>query len=235
MTTATIDLGKIKFKWRGQWSNTAAYEADDVVQHGVSSWICTNVNTNSEPSNTSTNWDMMITGGTDYANGGVMNGELTATKFNGDGGGLTNVNNIVKVYHNTYKGGSWQTGTGYSTLPGSNNNFIASRSDTKIRYRFTFAYGWQYNSHSIQHMIFYMNNAEQCRWTIASTHNEGRDTFEWVVNSPGAGVSANPYIQTREYNSNSHQVSFHRTHYWNGTTSQQNCYAQLEITEYLET
>ena len=36
---ATIDIGKIKFTWKGAYSNTTQYEADDVVSHSGSSWI----------------------------------------------------------------------------------------------------------------------------------------------------------------------------------------------------
>ena len=32
---ATVDLGKIKFHWRGAFSNSNTYEADDVVSHAV--------------------------------------------------------------------------------------------------------------------------------------------------------------------------------------------------------
>ena len=28
---ATIDLGRIKFKWQGAWSSSTAYVVDDVV------------------------------------------------------------------------------------------------------------------------------------------------------------------------------------------------------------
>ena len=39
---ATVDLGKIKFHWRGAFSNSNTYEADDVVSHAGSSWIYVN-------------------------------------------------------------------------------------------------------------------------------------------------------------------------------------------------
>ena len=36
---ATIDIGKIKFTWKGAYANTTQYEADDVVSQSGSSWI----------------------------------------------------------------------------------------------------------------------------------------------------------------------------------------------------
>lgn len=169
----------------------------------------------------------------------TANGSITLKPENGNGNIDISIPRkgfaskpFLKHYTSTYTAGAWQTGTGFSTLPGSNYNFLPTSSTSKIKYSFNFAYGWEYNSHSIQHMIFYGGGSEKCRWTIASTHNEGRDTFEWIIDSPGAGVGCNFYISTREYSSNGHQVSFHRTHYWNGTSGVQNCYAQLEITEF---
>ena len=33
MTTANIDLGKIRFKWQGTWDSATAYTRDDCVQY----------------------------------------------------------------------------------------------------------------------------------------------------------------------------------------------------------
>jgi hypothetical protein len=35
-----VDLGRIKFKWRGAYDNTTQYEVDDVVGYGGSSFVC---------------------------------------------------------------------------------------------------------------------------------------------------------------------------------------------------
>ena len=39
---ATIDVGKIKFTWRGAFSTSNTYEKDDVVSHLGSSWVYVN-------------------------------------------------------------------------------------------------------------------------------------------------------------------------------------------------
>ena len=36
---AQIDLGKLKFNWRGTWQTSTAYETDDVVEFGGSTFI----------------------------------------------------------------------------------------------------------------------------------------------------------------------------------------------------
>lgn len=65
---ATIDLGKIKFTWRGAFSTSNTYEADDVVSHSGSSWIYVNATSKTgtnagAPSNSNTtHWNLMADG-----------------------------------------------------------------------------------------------------------------------------------------------------------------------------
>lgn len=58
-----VDLGKIKFKWRGAYDNTTAYEPDDVVSNSGTSFICVNSVTGVTPV-TSANpfWQVMALG-----------------------------------------------------------------------------------------------------------------------------------------------------------------------------
>ena len=37
---ATINLGSIKFNWKGAYNNSTAYAVDDVVSSGGSSYVC---------------------------------------------------------------------------------------------------------------------------------------------------------------------------------------------------
>tara|TARA_A100001201_G_scaffold34206_2_gene36484 strand:+ start:3428 stop:4255 length:828 start_codon:yes stop_codon:yes gene_type:complete len=59
---ATIDLGRIKFKWQGAWSSSTAYVVDDVVESGGSTYICIAASTNNVPPN-ATYWELMADGG----------------------------------------------------------------------------------------------------------------------------------------------------------------------------
>ena len=61
---AQIDLGKLKFTWKGTWSTASAYEVDDVVYHSGSSYICIAdaANTTASPEQNSTNWTVMMRG-----------------------------------------------------------------------------------------------------------------------------------------------------------------------------
>ena len=64
---ADFRLGRLKFKWRGDWSASTAYVIDDIVKYGANSYVCV-VNHTSTSSETSfysedlSNWDIHTEG-----------------------------------------------------------------------------------------------------------------------------------------------------------------------------
>jgi len=65
---ATVNLGAIKFNWKGAYSNSTAYAVDDVVSSGGSSYICILASQGNAVSN-STYWNQMSAAGTNGTNG----------------------------------------------------------------------------------------------------------------------------------------------------------------------
>lgn len=61
---ATVNLGNIKFNWKGAYNNSTAYVVDDVVSSSGSSYICILASTGNAPTNT-TYWQQMSAAGTD--------------------------------------------------------------------------------------------------------------------------------------------------------------------------
>jgi len=59
---ATINLGAIKFNWRGAYNGATAYAVDDVVSSGGSSYVCILASTGNAVSN-GTYWQVMAEGG----------------------------------------------------------------------------------------------------------------------------------------------------------------------------
>ena len=59
---ATLDVGKIKFTWRGAYSASTAYVVDDVVSHTGSSWVCIQNGTGQTPAGGSSFWQVMAEG-----------------------------------------------------------------------------------------------------------------------------------------------------------------------------
>ena len=59
---ATINLGAIKFNWKGAYNSGTAYAVDDVVSSGGSSYVCILASTGNATSN-GTYWQVMAEGG----------------------------------------------------------------------------------------------------------------------------------------------------------------------------
>ena len=60
---ATVNLGSIKFKWKGTYASGTAYTVDDVVQYNGSSYICILASTGNLPTN-ATYFEQMSSAGT---------------------------------------------------------------------------------------------------------------------------------------------------------------------------
>lgn len=83
MTAVTIDLGKVKFNWKGAYDPAVTYDVDDVVQYGGSSWVCIVENTLAiAPVTGSSNWELMALGG-DPSSILTTNGDLLVRDANG--------------------------------------------------------------------------------------------------------------------------------------------------------
>ena len=59
---ATINLGAIKFNWKGPYNNSTTYAVDDVVSSGGSSYVCILASTGNAVSN-GTYWQVLAEGG----------------------------------------------------------------------------------------------------------------------------------------------------------------------------
>jgi len=73
---ATINLGAIKFNWRGSYSGATAYVVDDVVESSGSSYICIAATTGNAPPN-ATYWELMSQAGTNGTDGTDLGTTLT--------------------------------------------------------------------------------------------------------------------------------------------------------------
>ena len=65
---ATINLGSIKFNWKGAYAGGTAYAVDDVVSSGGSSYVCILASTGNATSN-GTYWEQMSSAGTNGTDG----------------------------------------------------------------------------------------------------------------------------------------------------------------------
>jgi len=65
MAITSINLGKIKFNWKGIWQQNTAYVKDDVVRYNGSSYVCILGHTSTTSfTNNNSKWDLMAEGTT---------------------------------------------------------------------------------------------------------------------------------------------------------------------------
>ena len=67
---ATINLGAIKFNWKGAYNNSTAYAVDDVVSSSGNSYVCIQASTGNAVGNATAYWNIMSSAGVAGAEGG---------------------------------------------------------------------------------------------------------------------------------------------------------------------
>jgi len=66
---ATVNLGAIRFNWKGAWNNSDNYVINDVVSNSGNSYICIQAHSNQAVGNATAYWNIMSTAGTNGTNG----------------------------------------------------------------------------------------------------------------------------------------------------------------------
>ena len=74
---ATINLGAIKFNWKGAYNNSTQYQVDDVVSSGGSSYVCIQASQGNAVGNATAYWNIMSSAGTNGTNGTDVGTTLT--------------------------------------------------------------------------------------------------------------------------------------------------------------
>ena len=77
---ATINLGAIKFNWKGAYNSSTTYAVDDVVSSGGNSYVCIQAHSNQAVGNATAYWNIMSekgTNGTDGTDGTDLTTTLT--------------------------------------------------------------------------------------------------------------------------------------------------------------
>ena len=74
---ATINLGAIKFNWKGAYNSGTTYAVDDVVSSGGNSYVCIQAHSNQAVGNATAYWNIMSSAGTNGTNGTDVGTTLT--------------------------------------------------------------------------------------------------------------------------------------------------------------
>ena len=123
---ATLNLGNIKFNWKGAYSGGTAYVVDDVVSYSGSSYICKLASTGNLPTN-GTYWDQMSSAGTDLTTTLTTQGDVLYR----DGSGLQRLAAGTNGQYLKTQGSGANNGT---EMQISKTNIYIKGTDTATRY-----------------------------------------------------------------------------------------------------
>jgi hypothetical protein len=140
---------------------------------------------------------------------------------------------VVKEARAQYTGGQWNPDNSYNWIPGMFNDYTPLLTTSRIRMTCMIPYaGNSGSAHRISHWIFYANGVELGRHGVSGEHLQDARTFVWDTASWGTSSGRMGY-QMRAYANDNHEVRVYTTEHWDGGGSQQNCYGQYVIQEYL--
>jgi hypothetical protein len=158
-----IDVGKIRFTWKGDYDVNVSYEPRDVVKYSGTVYVCNlpnDINTLLTGPDQAGNiyWDVMVEGGEPFnlmsQDGDLLikgaDGVHRGLRIGNDGevltvsGGEPQWSNVLpagttitiqnKEYR--YTSGKWLVPTGMTWAPGLYENYTPIRSDSKLRFEF---------------------------------------------------------------------------------------------------
>ena len=75
---ATLNLGAIRYNWKGAYNGSTAYVVNDVVSANGNSYICIQAGTGQAVGNATAYWNIMSSAGTNGTNGTDLTSTLTA-------------------------------------------------------------------------------------------------------------------------------------------------------------
>ena len=243
MTTANIDLGKIRFKWRGTWDSATAYTRDDCVQYAGQAFVCVvddqSNSTNVTPLVGSNDWELMAAGGdptTTMTTAGDLlvrgSGGLERLGVGAEGQALVSrsgspawgspgvTGNVIQRYYNRYIG-RWTIPTSYTWFVGLNTSFTPVSATSTIRCYFNFYINKYDTSGFITHIKFW-RGAEISRYP-ASNHTSGYGEHNFTIYEeiPSWGTTADTVGLYGSAYSSSYQGILHSAGWWDGTGSAQ--------------
>ena len=131
---AIVNLGSIKFNWKGAYAGGTAYAVDDVVSYNGTSYVCILASTGNLPTN-ATYWNVMAQGGTDVGTTLTTQGDILYRDGSGlqrlpigTAGQALKVNSSANGFEFGTAGGLLQsvTATTESTTQTTSTSFVAA-------------------------------------------------------------------------------------------------------------
>jgi hypothetical protein len=125
-----VDLGKIRPVWKGDWTSSTAYEQNDMIRHGVNSYICVTAHT-SGGSFSDANWNVIAYGAELPAQSGNSGKVLVTDGSSLSWGDGEQTGTSITQFHHTSNftptNETWHTLTAWTRQPGD-GHFLANGS-----------------------------------------------------------------------------------------------------------
>ena len=198
---ADFRLGRLKFKWRGDWAATTAYVIDDIVKFGANSYVCV-VNHTSSAAESSfygtdlSNWEL-------HTEGLVNKGPWVATTGQNNTPVYYRINDVVKYGNTLYRCISGHTAS--STFTPS--NFATYLEGLKFEDTWTSGANYEqgdivtYGGYSYVAQTIHANNItpnlDTTNWNILTTGFSAEGVYNTsTVYAPGSVVryGGNNYV-----------------------------------------
>jgi len=203
---ATINLGAIKFNWKGAYNSSTSYAVDDVVSSGGNSYVCIQAHSTAQAvGNATAYWNIMSSAGTNGTNGTDISTTLTTQGdiLYRDGSGLARLGygTAGQVLQTGGSGANPSWTTVSSKLLGQSHSYDHTRSDKGNRYRNKITLMSHThpvintNSYFMVHAKIHLDNQHHCRAGLeVSTDNSSWSYFlsnGVTPNGAGLGWSSN--------------------------------------------
>lgn len=138
----------------------------------------------------------------------------------------------IKTIITTYTGGQWNPDTNYNWVPGMYYDYTPVNPRSRIKVACAIPYVGLNSAHGISSWIFYGNGVEIARHSVSGNHIEDKTTYTYDIGSWG-NTSGRVGYQMRSHANDSNEIRPFTTRYWDGGGSNQNCYGQMIIEEYI--
>ena len=185
-----VNLGAIRFNWKGAYAGATAYVADDVVSSGGASYICILASTGNATSN-ATYWSVMSSAGTNGTNGTDVGTTITTQGdlLFRDGSGLQRLAKGTAAQVLAMNAGA--TAPEWQAAAGGAWNFISSASPTSEA-NVDFTVSNTYGIYVVSFMDLVGSNTSENLYLrtssdAGSSYDSGGTDYNWHYSHSGTG------------------------------------------------
>jgi len=197
---ATINLGAIKFNWKGAYNSSTTYAVDDVVSSGGNSYVCIQAHSNQAVGNATAYWNIMSSAGSNGTDGTDVGTTITTQGdiLYRDGSGLARLGAGTSGYYLKTQGAS--ANPVWSEVSAGSHTKIAefTSSGTPTYWALDNIFTSTYDFYMI-YLTNYLHVDSNLQWYVrlrtggASGSNDNNSSYRFMVykNQRTSGTEAN--------------------------------------------